>query len=330
MNPRVNLRNIFILAVLILIITLVHLSHPFEKKKKHIRDIIREKIAAEQPKPPSTAHQLLFKPFRKTLRRVKFSIESTLFPPEKANATILILARESDLGDLVSTLKEFESRINQRFGYPYTILNDKPFSREFIRQIKDVVSTSTEFVTTQPESWEYPLWIDQKLARACRKFMQGRNIIYGGSESYRFMCRYFSGFFFRHPSVTKYEYYWRVEPGVRFYCNVEDDPFLFMKRENKVYGFNIQIREFMQTIPSLWRHTKDWATENVESGKSLMPFFLKNGEYSGCHFWSNFEIARVDLWNNARYVSYFEDLDRNGGFFYERWGDAPVSIPTSV
>ena len=159
MNPRSNLRNILILAALILIVTLVHLSHPFEKKKKHIRDIIREKIAAEQPKPPSTAHRLLFKPFKKTLRRVKFSIESTLFPREKVNATILILARESDLGDLVATLKEFESRINQRFGYPYTILNDKPFSREFIRQIKDVVSTFTEFVTTQHGSWEYPPWI---------------------------------------------------------------------------------------------------------------------------------------------------------------------------
>jgi hypothetical protein len=35
-------------------------------------------------------------------------------------------------------------------------------------------------------------------------------VIYGGSESYRHMCRYESGFFFRHPLMMNYEYYWRV------------------------------------------------------------------------------------------------------------------------
>ena len=53
--------------------------------------------------------------------------------------------------------------------------------------------------------------------------------------------------------------------------------------------------------------------------------------YNLCHFWSNFEIGNLNLWRSPAYRDYFETLDRSGGFFYERWGDAPVhSIAASV
>ena len=32
----------------------------------------------------------------------------------------------------------------------------------------------------------------------------------------------------------------------------------------------------------------------------------------------------MDFWRSEAYEDYFEHLDRAGGFFYERWGDAPV------
>jgi alpha 1,2-mannosyltransferase len=40
--------------------------------------------------------------------------------------------------------------------------------------------------------------------------------------------------------------------------------------------------------------------------------------------WSNFEIADLDFWRSPAYMAYFEYLDSKGGFYYERWGDAPV------
>lgn len=42
------------------------------------------------------------------------------------------------------------------------------------------------------------------------------------------------------------------------------------------------------------------------------------------HFWSNFELADFSFFRSKKYQDYFEYLDRAGGFFYERWGDAPV------
>ena len=54
-------------------------------------------------------------------------------------------------------------------------------------------------------------------------------VLYGGRESYHHMCRYFSGFFFRHPVLAEFDYYWRMEPDVYYYCDLDYDPFLFMQ-----------------------------------------------------------------------------------------------------
>ena len=43
-----------------------------------------------------------------------------------------------------------------------------------------------------------------------------------------------------------------------------------------------------------------------------------------CHFWSNFEIADLDFFRSDAYRELFALLDRDGGFYYERWGDAAV------
>ena len=37
----------------------------------------------------------------------------------------------------------------------------------------------------------------------------------GWMVSYRHMCRWNSGFFYRHPRLKDFDWYWRVEPDVR-------------------------------------------------------------------------------------------------------------------
>lgn len=40
--------------------------------------------------------------------------------------------------------------------------------------------------------------------------------------------------------------------------------------------------------------------------------------------WSNFEVGNLDWLRSQAYLDFFDILDKDGGFFYERWGDAPV------
>jgi alpha 1,2-mannosyltransferase len=41
--------------------------------------------------------------------------------------------------------------------------------------------------------------------------------------------RYYSGFFQLHPILKDFDYYWRMEPDVHYYCDLDYDPFLYMK-----------------------------------------------------------------------------------------------------
>jgi alpha 1,2-mannosyltransferase len=52
-------------------------------------------------------------------------------PDRKANATIVILARNGDLNGVITSIKQMEDRFNKKFQYPYTFLNEQPFSDEF-------------------------------------------------------------------------------------------------------------------------------------------------------------------------------------------------------
>jgi len=152
---------------------------------------------------------------------------------------------------------------------------------------------------------------------------------------YRNMCRFNSGFFFRHELLQKYRWYWRVEPNVRYYCDVDADPFLFMEDNNKVYSFVLTVYEISATVSSLWKHVREFTKKHPEFvvHDNSVGFISDSGgaTYNLCHYWSNFEIADMDFWRGPAYTAFFEYLDSTGGFYYERWGDAPVhSIAASL
>ncbi|KAI8990756.1 glycosyl transferase, partial [Mycotypha africana] len=247
---------------------------------------------------------------------------------ERQAAAFIVLVRNSELKGMLESMKDIEYRFNRKFNYPWIFLNDQPFTKQFKKLTTKAASSKTFYGLVDESMWGYPKWINQTLAAEERQKM--KHVPYGLSESYRHMCRFQSGFFWRHPLVLSLnlEYYWRVEPNVRYYCELDYDPFLYMKQNNKKY-------EHSGTIPKLWHHVKNFAREATRQGKNyfphkvtdtLFPFISRdNGKsYTGCHFWTNFEIARLDLWFTQAYQDFFEYLDNAGGFFYERWGDAPV------
>lgn len=49
----------------------------------------------------------------------------------RANATFIILARNSELKGVVESIQSIEDRFNRRYNYPYVFLNDEEFTDEF-------------------------------------------------------------------------------------------------------------------------------------------------------------------------------------------------------
>ena len=210
---------------------------------------------------------------------------------ERANATFVTLARNSDIWEIAKSIRNVEDRFNRDYNYDWVFLNDKEFDEDFIKLTTALVSGKAHYGKIPKDHWSYPDFIDQNKAREAREDMGRKKIIYGDSESYRHMCRYESGFFFRHPLMMNYEYYWRVEPSIELYCDISFDPFLYMKKNKKKYSFVISLYEYYETIPTLWDSVKKFMKnhpEHIVEGNAMAFVSDDGGEsYNKCHFVSS-------------------------------------------
>ncbi|KAG0648928.1 O-glycoside alpha-1,2 mannosyltransferase [Hyphodiscus hymeniophilus] len=284
----------------------------------------------------------------------------------RANAAFVVLARNKELDGVIQSVKSIERHFNRWYHYPYVFLNDAEFNSTFKETITNYTSAPCEFGTIDPKMWGFPDWIDPKVAKEGIAKQGDAAIMYGGMESYHAMCRFYSGFFYKHELLEKYEWYWRLEPEIKYFCDITYDPFLRMIESNKTYGFTIAVKELKETVPNIFRYASAYKRVNNLTSQGLWEMFVEpqpepkdvpaddpkfkhplpeeilrgdpnhasipeidpeamEGEkYNMCHFWSNFEIAKLSWFRSKEYEDFFQTMDRSGGFWMERWGDAPI------
>lgn len=282
----------------------------------------------------------------------------------RANAAFVVLARNKELEGVIQSIKSIERHFNRWYHYPYVFLNDGDFNSTFKETITNYTSSPVEFGKIDPKAWGFPDWIDPKVAKEGIAKQGDAAIMYGGMESYHAMCRFYSGFFYKHELLAKYEWYWRLEPEIKYFCDITYDPFLKMIEANKTYGFTIAVKELKETVPNIFRYASAYKRVNNLTSQGLWEMFVEpqpeepkevpeedkhslpeeilrgdpshasipdidpeamEGEkYNMCHFWSNFEIARLSWFRSKEYEDFFQMMDRSGGFWMERWGDAPI------
>jgi mannosyltransferase len=268
----------------------------------------------------------------------------------KANATILMLARNSDLEGARHAIESLEQHFNRWFRYPVLFLNNEPWDAQFINALTNATSGEVTFDVISQHMWSYPKWIDPEAVKAAMQQQEDDSILHGGEESYHHMCRFYSGMFYDVPSVQKYRWYWRVEPNVDFTCSITYDPFIEMERRGKKYGYTIALWELGETVPSLFRLVSEYK-EQKRLGTSMwtaiidaawlpwpfrkllkyLPHHTVDGDFwNFCHYWSNFEIADLDFFRGKDYRDFFHYLDRSGGFYFERVSSLSTLRPCLV
>lgn len=248
------------------------------------------------------------------------------------NSTLYTLCRNSDLYDIVDTIVNYETRFNSNFHYDWVFLNNEPFDENFKKIISNAVSGTAKFGEISPDHWSIPPTVDENLMFENIEYIENDPdgaYPYHNSISYRNMCRFESGFFALHPLLLDYDYFWRVEPGVKLYCDINYDIFSYMVENDFKYGFTISALEYPKTIPSLFNAFRSSVNDdsliyNNDDNYSNFIVDKSLNDYNLCHFWTNFEIGNLNLFRSNQYLSLFQKLDSFNGFYYERWGDAPI------
>lgn len=272
---------------------------------------------------------------------------------------------------VIQSIKSIERHFNRWFNYPYVFLNDGDFEQKFKDTITNYTSSPVEFGKINGSMWGYPDWVEHGSAREGIQKQGDAAIMYGGMESYHHMCRFYSGFFYQHELLDKYEWYWRLEPEITYFCDITYDPFVEMARNNKTYGFTIAVKELKETVPNIFRYASAYKRKHSLKSKGLWEMFIEpqpekedikvdekraktlpneilrtepghqniadiDGEsmegekYNMCHFWSNFEIARLDWFRSKEYNEFFEMMDRSGGFWNERVSPSSTSTMSAL
>lgn len=385
--------KLWIVVVLLIIILLFHRRNPIITAEELLdSELMKLQGISDIKKLPYSQRKILStidSPFHIGCRE----IDNT---QPRANATFVVLARNSEVDNVIKSMISLERHFNQWFNYPWVFLNDEEFEPEFKEKVQKY-SKRVEFGVIPKPMWDFDPKVDPEEIRESINNQGDRKIYYGSLELYHKMCRFFSGNFYNHPLVLSRDWYWRVEPDVEFFCDLTYDPFIEMEKHGKKYGFTIIIHELYYTVPGLFRETKAYlkksgvnvgnawrlftknfeyskgegaedfqdvkdrksileklerkltmdrflATENKhndhikEFNQEILGDLLVNAgelpelhedridheEYNLCHFWSNFEIARTDLFTSPEYQNYYQHLEESGGFYKERWGDAPI------
>ncbi|KAI9888716.1 MAG: hypothetical protein M1814_006485 [Vezdaea aestivalis] len=264
----------------------------------------------------------------------------------RPKAALISLVRNSELPGLVQSMTELEYHWNHKYQYPWIFFNDEPFSDMFKAATQNLTSADCFYEVVPKEHWSVPEWIDEGRFMNSLEYLGAIGVGKGWMISYRHMCRWNSGFFYKHPRLLEYDWYWRVEPDVRsyqlrfavttnsnhqvhFFCDIKYDVFRFMQENNIKYGFNMNILDDARSFPSLWSRTRSFMSSHPEliHPDANLDWLLdphNSGDYNNCQFFSNFEVGSLNFFREEANEKYFNWLDRGGGFFYERFGDAPI------
>jgi len=238
----------------------------------------------------------------------------------KATSVLLVKASNTSIHNAITMLTEFDKQFNLKYQYPITVFHEESFDSTYQERLQSAVkSVKVDFALVK---FETPKWIDPSTIPKTFKGWLKRHTSIG----YRHMCRFFSGEVFKHPALAKYDYYWRLDDDSQYLTEVETDPFEYMQQHGKVYGWNIWMYESQPIAgTTLWTTTHKYLKE-----KSIIPSpEFKNietlsGGYNRCHYWNNFELVDLNFFRSQAYMDYYDYLDKVGGFYLYRWGDALV------
>jgi alpha 1,2-mannosyltransferase len=200
---------------------------------------------------------------------------------------------------------------NNYYQYPLIVFFEATqVNQTELAQLRNASNSPTFF---QPLVFTLPPFInltDAPLERCRSHSSQG--------IGYKHMCRFQAKTIYEQPimQAEELEYVWRLDDDSFLRRNVTYDPFRFMKERGIRYGFIGSATDNACWTVGLWKAASDFFDR-----LGIKP---KRDCRQGVYYYNNFELSALSLWRSPEYKAYIEYIDRLGGIYYYRWGDATI------
>ena len=180
------------------------------------------------------------------------------------------------------------------------------------------MKSETEIILSEVQSREL-IFIQEITFEIPEFFPEREKINCPGSLGYRHMSRFHANTVYLHPIMQGLEYAWRLDddslllgPAINY------DVFTFMKEHDLIYGYRYIDTDWPTCVQDLWETVHKYKRRNGIDGHFIDKW--SNGKM----FYNNFEISRITFWTSEEYRKYVAHIDRVGGIYRYRWGDAPI------
>ena len=138
------------------------------------------------------------------------------------------------------------------------------------------------------------------------------------------MCRFYAKTLYEQPIMDGLEYMLRLDDNSLINQPIKYDLFKWMKHKHISYGYRSWQHDDPLYTKGLWEATWKYIEQF-----NITPVFHKWPK--GLCFFNNFELSELTFWKSKEYKHYVDYVDKLGGIYYYRWGDAPIkSIGVSL
>jgi len=132
---------------------------------------------------------------------------------------------------------------------------------------------------------------------------------------YRHMCRFHAKSLYEQPIIARLQFVWRLDDDSFITGPVRYDVFRLMRDRRIQYGFRLALHS-TRCVDGLWP-----AVDVYMEQRAITPKFPWSRDHI---FYNNFELSDLDVWRSPQYQDYIDYIDRTGGIYYYRWGDASI------
>ncbi|KAG0023996.1 alpha 1,2-mannosyltransferase 2.4.1 [Podila clonocystis] len=256
--------------------------------------------------------------------------EEPVYEVEKANGVLVVFTSEDQIQDARQTVRDMEDRFNRGRNYPWVILSALPLTERSKHLTAQLTKGTMTFGTVPKAHYRLPKSIDVGKSMA-----KDLDLIFAGVNSNRTAIserhrwRYLSGFLARHELLNGYEFFWRVDPGLEIFCDIEDDPMLEMKKNGQKFAWSMSTTGHKDGVPSAWAFVDTFKKTHAD----VLPqhnseFFLAKetgDEFTTCTFGVQNSIGHVDFFRSPEYLAFFDAIEHEGLIYYEKFTDAVVA-----
>ena len=189
------------------------------------------------------------------------------------------------------SFEKFKSRVETQLDIKYQLIefNLPDYPKEILDNIPEFFPHPTH--GNGPVAWGHP----------------------GFSMGYRHMCRLFSGEMYKFDVIKNYDYYLRLDTDSFIHTPLNYDIFEWAKENECYYGFIAPAvqQDNEKVVEGLWDFVNQVYPNNIPD--RLM-------------FYTNFELGKVSWFLTSEYMNFYNYIDKNGGIYSRRWGDAPIKF----